>query len=268
MSERAQVPVYANDVFAPTDKGKSQIQRGSVTRLPRDTIAVLVMLDGKRAVGDLEFIVRALDPKAIREIIRSLLSAGLVREVTLAERGDIDLDFTNFFRSGVKEHVSAGAEKSAQEETKAAAPQLKAEGYYVALARQSVRQQAKGRFSVFVVEDDPDMAALIRVALPAHQFEMLFAATKKDVLHRLNQMPLPHLTILDVHLPDLNGFDLLQKMKAHPVLKTVPVVMLTADSKPESIVQGLISGADGYITKPFDRAALLAGVQAVLGISA
>lgn len=268
MSERAQVPVYAHDVFVPTDKGKTQIQSGHVTRLPRDTVAVLVMLDGKRAVGDLEFIVRALDPKAIREIIRSLLSAGLVREVTLAERGDIDLDFTNFFRSGVKEHVSAGAEKSAQEETKAAAPQLKAEGYYVALARQSVRQQAKGRFSVFVVEDDPDMAALIRVALPAHQFEMLFAATKKDVLHRLNQMPLPHLTILDVHLPDLNGFDLLQKMKAHPVLKTVPVVMLTADSKPESIVQGLISGADGYITKPFDRAALLAGVQAVLGISA
>jgi DNA-binding response OmpR family regulator len=42
--------------------------------------------------------------------------------------------------------------------------------------------------------------------------------------------------------------------------------MLTADSKPESIVQGLISGADGYITKPFDRSGLLAGVRAVLGI--
>jgi len=87
------------------------------------------------------------------------------------------------------------------------------------------------------------------------------------VAARLKQRPSPDVIILDVHLPDLNGFQLLKLLKSHPVLKPIPVVMLTADAEPQSIVLGLVNGADGYITKPFDHAALLKGVNAVLGLS-
>jgi DNA-binding response OmpR family regulator len=66
----------------------------------------------------------------------------------------------------------------------------------------------------------------------------------------------------------VNGFDILQRLKAHPALKAVPVIMLTADAARESVMRGLASGADGYITKPFERAILLDGVKAVLGIGA
>jgi DNA-binding response OmpR family regulator len=74
--------------------------------------------------------------------------------------------------------------------------------------------------------------------------------------------------ILDVVLPDVNGFDVLQKMKTHPALKAVPVIMLTAEAKRESVMRGLVGGADGYITKPFEKAVLIAGVKAVLGLGA
>ena len=95
-----------------------------------------------------------------------------------------------------------------------------------------------------------------------------WSANREQVLAGLRKLPLPDVIILDVMLPDANGFDILQRLKAHPALKAVPVIMLTADAARESVMRGLAGGADGYITKPFERAMLLDGVKAVLGIGA
>ena len=84
---------------------------------------------------------------------------------------------------------------------------------------------------------------------------------------RLRTPPAPDLVILDVGLPDINGFDVLQRLKAHPVLKAVPVILLTAEATRESVMRGLVLGADAYITKPFERSALRDGVRAVLGLA-
>lgn len=67
---------------------------------------------------------------------------------------------------------------------------------------------------------------------------------------------------------DVSRFEVLHKLKTHPALKAVPVIMLTAEAKRESVMRGLVGGADGYITKPFEKAVLIAGVKAVLGLSA
>jgi DNA-binding response OmpR family regulator len=66
-------------------------------------------------------------------------------------------------------------------------------------------------------------------------------------------------------LPDADGFDILLKMRQHPVLKKVPVIMLTAKATRESVLKGLAGGADGYITKPFEADALITAVNAVMG---
>jgi DNA-binding response OmpR family regulator len=71
-----------------------------------------------------------------------------------------------------------------------------------------------------------------------------------------------------VHLPDANGFDLLVKMRQHPVLKHMPVIMFTAEATREAVLRGLQGGADGYITKPFEPDQLIAAAKAVLGIGA
>ncbi|MBM3347930.1 MAG: response regulator [Betaproteobacteria bacterium] len=75
----------------------------------------------------------------------------------------------------------------------------------------------------------------------------------------------PDAVLLDVILPDANGFDILARIRQHPVLKAIPVIILTARATREDVLHGLAGGADGYITKPFDPDTLLRGVRAVLG---
>lgn len=70
-----------------------------------------------------------------------------------------------------------------------------------------------------------------------------------------------------MHLADANGFDILAKMRLHPALKSMPVIMLTAEATREAVLKGLQAGADGYITKPFEVDAVVAAVNAVLGLS-
>jgi two-component system OmpR family response regulator len=72
--------------------------------------------------------------------------------------------------------------------------------------------------------------------------------------------------LLDVRLPDANGFDILLRMKQHPALKSIPVIMLTGEATRESVMRGLAGGADGYVTKPFELAILLNAVRSVLGL--
>jgi DNA-binding response OmpR family regulator len=69
-------------------------------------------------------------------------------------------------------------------------------------------------------------------------------------------------------LPDINGFDILLKMRQHPALKTVPVVMVTSKATREAVLMGLARGADGYLTKPVEPDTLKKAIRAVLGVGA
>ena len=68
-----------------------------------------------------------------------------------------------------------------------------------------------------------------------------------------------------MQLPQADGFDILARMRQHPVLKHMPVIMLTAEATREAVLKGLERGADGYVTKPFDADLLVSAVKAVLG---
>jgi len=268
---RAEVPVYPLDVFVLTDTGASEIHRGT-TQLPAEALEVLVMVDGKRTVAELEQAIPHVPAADLRNLLRSLLAASLLRAPTLAEQsGGVEVDFDAFFKAadGGGEASSPAAEKSADREAVYGAPQLEQKGYYVSIARQAVKARAPaagGKFVALVVEDDPDMAALIERLLGRDVFTVTVCSKRDEVLARMRQKPSPDIMMLDLQLPDLNGFDLLQKLKAHPQLKLMPVVVVTADAKPESVMRGLALGADGYITKPFDHGALVRGVKAVLGL--
>ncbi len=267
---RVETAVYPHDVFTPTDSGTAQIHDGA-TRLPAEALAVLVTLDGKKTVGDLEQKLPHIAPEVIRNLLRSLLAASLVRAVTMAESGDLGVDFSAFFAAGGDAETSIGTQASARREAESGAPKLEREGYYVSIARQALKARtpaAGTKLFALLVEDDPDVSALVRRLMEGAGFDVAIAANRAEVLEQLRQKRIPDVAILDVMLPDLNGFDLLQRLKMHPVLKGFPVVMLTADANRESVVRGLATGADGYITKPFDHAALLRGVKAVLGLEA
>jgi two-component system OmpR family response regulator len=266
---RANIPVYPLDVFVITDEGTAQLKEGA-TRLPAEALEVLVLLDGKATVGDLEHHCPHIPAENLRDVIRALLAARLVRPATIEESEG--LDFSAFFEATKPEgEVSEGTRASAGREADTGQLTLGRKGYYVSIARQDVKVHqplAGGRFTIFLVEDDDDMAALVARLLEAEGFCVERAASRAEVVARLRHVPPPDAVLLDVLLPDVNGFEILGRLKQHPVLKALPVVMLTAEASRESVLRGLVGGADGYITKPFDRGRLVAGVKAVLGLGA
>ena len=91
------------------------------------------------------------------------------------------------------------------------------------------------------------------------------ATSIDDLLNQLRGGGTPDLLILDVELPDGNGFELLAKMRRHPKYRSLPIIMLTSRNDPVDIGRGLALGADGYITKPYSKAILAKTIDDVLG---
>jgi len=114
---------------------------------------------------------------------------------------------------------------------------------------------------VLIIEDEPTLARLVTYNLSQEGYETEVVGNGTEGLHRAVHEPYA-VILLDLMLPGMNGFEVLEKLRAHGV-KT-PVIILTARTAEEEIVQGLRLGADDYITKPFGVGELLARTAAVL----
>ena len=117
---------------------------------------------------------------------------------------------------------------------------------------------------ILIVEDDPDQAALANLRVIAGGYSVRIARNCKELVAEIGARALPDLVLLDVMLPDGNGFDMLTNIRRHPKLALLPVVMLTVLAKPEEVRRGLNLGADGYVTKPYSRRVLTEVIQSVL----
>jgi two-component system OmpR family response regulator len=114
---------------------------------------------------------------------------------------------------------------------------------------------------VLVVDDEANIRDLIEVALRFHGFEPVLAATGTEALREARERR-PDLILLDVMLPDLDGFEVCRRLRAGG--DETPVIFLTARDTPSDTVTGLTLGGDDYVTKPFSIDALVARVRAVL----
>jgi two-component system OmpR family response regulator len=114
---------------------------------------------------------------------------------------------------------------------------------------------------VLVVDDEPNIRELVQVALKFHGCSVTTAATGRDAL-RQAEAPRPDLIVLDVMLPDLDGFEVVRRLRTAG--NEVPVIFLTARDTSSDTVTGLAIGGDDYVTKPFSVEALVARVRAVL----
>jgi len=113
---------------------------------------------------------------------------------------------------------------------------------------------------ILVVDDDADIRLLLRELLERASFDVEEADSGRAALRCLNASP-PALVLLDVSMPDLDGYQTLERIRD---LSEVPVIMLTARARELEKVRGLTAGADDYVAKPFGRQELLARVQAQL----
>ena len=116
---------------------------------------------------------------------------------------------------------------------------------------------------IFCVEDEDNIRELIIYSLQATGFEACGLADGKELFQALENC-FPELILLDIMLPDLDGLEILKKLKSNPKTKHFPVILLTAKGAEYDKVKGLDSGADDYITKPFGIMELVARIKAVL----
>ncbi len=116
---------------------------------------------------------------------------------------------------------------------------------------------------VFLIEDDEDIALVVREALKSQGFEVNHFLKALDFFRAVEKKT-PDLVIIDVMLPDFDGFRIANFLKNRPDLSDIPVIFLTARVSEEDKLKGFDLGADDYITKPFSVKELIARVNAVL----
>lgn len=137
-----------------------------------------------------------------------------------------------------------------------------AQGQHTAKARRR-EPAAGGDFTVLVIEDEQDLQDLLRFNLTREGYRVLVADSAEQGMKLLRQTP-PHIVVLDLMLPGMDGLDFCRLLRQDEVSSRVPILMLTAKGEESDVVTGLEAGADDYLAKPFSPRVLLARVKAIL----
>ena len=124
-----------------------------------------------------------------------------------------------------------------------------------------------GLTQVLVVEDSPTQLAQLRFTLEVAGFDVLTAADGAEALDVVLAHPVD-LVISDVVMPDIDGFELCERIRRNGRLSTLPVILLTAMADPMDVLRALEAGADGFVRKPYNPEQLIARVKAVLDTAA
>jgi DNA-binding response OmpR family regulator len=121
-----------------------------------------------------------------------------------------------------------------------------------------------GKKTVVCIEDEPEMIDLVKLILGRKGFELIGAVGGREGLETVRKLK-PDLVLLDLMMPDMDGWEVYQQMKADEELKAIPVIVVTAKAQSIDKVLGLhIAKVDDYVTKPFGPQELLQSVNKVL----
>jgi CheY-like chemotaxis protein len=119
---------------------------------------------------------------------------------------------------------------------------------------------------VLVVDDNADSVIIMRGMLEPRGYQVLVAASGAEALEVIKTQP-PDVVLLDVMMPEMSGFEVLQHLKEGFATGRIPVILVTAKTQDDDVVKGYQFGADYYIPKPFTAKQLVYGVELVLGKS-
>ncbi|HEX2386449.1 MAG TPA: response regulator [Candidatus Binatia bacterium] len=118
--------------------------------------------------------------------------------------------------------------------------------------------------TIMVVDDNPDIITIVRTILEGKGYNVMSAYSGTELLSTLEKDK-PDLVVLDIMMPQMDGLEVLTRMKAAPDTAAIPVILLTAKVQYEDVLGGYKLGADYYITKPFTSTQLINGINLLLG---
>lgn len=256
----------AERVYTRTQAG-AEAAAGDDTAIPSDYRRLLGMIETGTHFEVIRACLRQYPDRLLEEWLAELEELGMIESAP--SEAALDLDFTSYF----KQTAAAEAPMLAQDAreldrtAKLASETLTRKGLF--LAEQRLRNRAPAtktpaQTTVLIVEDDPDQLALADLRLSMAGYRVRVARSAAELVTEIRTQVPPDIVLLDVMLPDGNGFDILAKLRHHPKLAPLPVVMLTAQVEPADVRKGLALGADAYLTKPYSKTILVEAIQKVL----
>lgn len=235
MTNSRPVKFTDTDVLALTDKGSAELKAAG-TSLSAHELEILVLIDGKMTVAELGTAARKMALADLPEFLAKLFVNRLITNATEPSSDGLE---SGFFTIDVPAGFFSASTSKDHSEAEQGVSSLNRDGYYVRIARRPAahREVQEGhKYTILVVDNDPDLSKLLKTYLSLEDFVPGLAASGAEMVKAFRQPPLPDLALLDVGLPDVNGFDILVKMRQHPVLKAVPVIMLTAEATREAVL--------------------------------
>lgn len=119
---------------------------------------------------------------------------------------------------------------------------------------------------ILIVEDEESLLKLETILLQVKGYEVTGAVTGNDAIEKLNQKVFD-LVLLDIMLPDIDGFEICSRIRKEPRTAGIPVVMLTAKKSLDDQARGAACGANAYLTKPFKSAMIIEVIEGLLTAS-
>ena len=252
-------------VYYLTPTGKDSLwAKGGAATLPLEYRRLLALIEFEGHVDVIRGRLRRFPDRLIEEWLKEL------EELKLVEAGlpgkEEDITFTGLPVPLLPPLADEDSKRLAKAAVVAGATLLRS-GSFLAderIANLPALAKKPAESVILLVEDDPDQLALGELRLTMAGYQVRSVDRAKALSRFLREEPRPDLLLLDVMLPDGNGFDILGQLRGRPDFATLPIVLLTVKAELANIRNGLALGADGYITKPYSKNQLAEVIGRVL----
>jgi CheY-like chemotaxis protein len=251
-------------VYSLTPAGKDALAKGDAATLPLEYRRLLSLIQLEGHIDVIRGQLRRFSDQLISEWLKELEELKMIKSAPAPRR------LADFSFSGQRALSMPLPEEDSQRfarTTVIAGATLLRSGSFLAadrIANLPPLAKKPAQTVVLLVEDDPDQKALAEARLTMAGYQVRSVEGAKALSRFLREQERPDLLLLDVMLPDGDGFDILGKLRARPEFAMLPVVLLTVKTDPADIRKGLTLGADGYITKPYSKNQLAEVIGRVL----
>jgi two-component system, OmpR family, phosphate regulon response regulator PhoB len=253
-------------VYRLSAKGKAVLSdAGGTAELPLEYRRLLALLQVDGHIDVIRGRLRRFPDRLIDEWLKELVDLKMIEPARTTAKAPADITFSG--NEPPHPFLADEDKKRLARTTVIAGATLLRQGSFLAVDRiANLPRIAKkpAETIVLLVEDDPDQAALAELRLTMAGYQVRTVDGAKALSRFLREEPRPDLLLLDVLLPDGNGFDILGKLRARPEFAMLPIVLLTVQAQLAHIRKGLALGADGYITKPYSKNQLAEVIGRVL----